>query len=135
MNLKILNQKEKQLIQLFQIAIQRFTNHMSSWNTNSSNSINNSEENKQDNNTIVMLNNNNEQKDINLMNQIEEEKFKIEQEMQEYQKNHLKNQKKLEQSLKDLTLMIKLKEELIRDLLKSEHESIVLREQYEKKIK
>ncbi|KAL9649340.1 hypothetical protein ABK040_014642, partial [Willaertia magna] len=84
------------------------TDNMSS-TTNSSNSINNSEENKQDNNTIVMLNNNNEQKDINLMNQIEEEKFKIEQEMQEYQKNHLKNQKKLEQSLKDLTLMIKLK--------------------------
>ena len=70
----------------------------------------------------------------NQQSQIELEKSMVEKQMQEHQKIYLKNQRKLEQSLKDLTVMIRLKEELIRDLLKSEHESQVLKENYEKKI-
>jgi hypothetical protein len=67
-------------------------------------------------------------------NEIEQEKLKMEHSIQEQQRSFQKEQKKLEKNLSDLTIMIRLKEELIRDLVKSERESQVIKEQYELRI-
>jgi hypothetical protein len=67
-------------------------------------------------------------------NDIEQEKLLVEHSMQEQTRAFQKEQAKLEKNLSDLSIMIRLKEELIRDLVKSERESQVIKEQYEQRI-
>lgn len=74
------------------------------------------------------------QKILEEKNRIEQQKLEIEQQIKEQHKAFLRNQRKMQKNLKDLTLMIRLKEELIRDLMQSDTESQVIRQQYEDKI-
>lgn len=67
-------------------------------------------------------------------NRIEEEKDQIEEQTKKEKEEALANQEKVRSQMNNLAIMIRLKEELIRDLVKSDNESKYIHEQYENKI-
>eukprot|EP00743_Colponemidia_sp_Colp-15_P008614 GILK01009374.1.p1 GENE.GILK01009374.1~~GILK01009374.1.p1 ORF type:complete len:1490 (-),score=407.64 GILK01009374.1:108-4577(-) len=65
---------------------------------------------------------------------LEEEKVHIESSAQMQLDEYERNQKRMDKLMRDLTINIRMKEELIRELVKSEQESNLLKQQYEARI-